>query len=81
MSNAPSRPLDADDDEELPRCKCGTDRDSKFAFIRREYSFFGTLYLLWGGTSIPTRVEFMCVKCGETFDSSTSPSFCRNYIS
>ena len=65
---------------ELPHCRCGTDRDSKYAYTGREYSFFGTLYLLWGGTSVPTKVTFTCVKCGEPFDGSTSPRVCRNYV-
>jgi hypothetical protein len=64
----------------LPRCKCGTDRNSKYAYTGREYSFFGTLYLLWGGTSVPTKVTFSCVKCGEAFDGSTSPRVCRKYV-
>lgn len=70
----------SDDDEPLPRCQCGTDARSKYAVIDREYSFFGTLYLLWGGTSVPSRVSFRCVKCGEMFESTTSPSVCREYI-
>ena len=63
-----------------PRCKCGTDRHSKFSYTGRDYSFFGTLYLLWGGTAVPTKVTFTCVKCGETFDRSASPRVCRNYV-
>lgn len=65
---------------EMPRCKCGTDRDSKFRIVTRDYTFMGTLYLLWGGTSVPTKVTFHCVKCGEVFDTSTRPSVCRRYI-
>ncbi len=68
-----------DDDEVLPHCKCGTDRRSKFSVVDREYTFLGTLYLLWGGTAIPTKVSFRCVKCGAMFDSSTSPRICREY--
>ncbi len=64
----------------LRQCKCGTDRDSKYAYAEREYSFLGTLYLLWGGTSVPTKVTFLCVKCGDRFDSSTSPRVCRNHV-
>lgn len=84
MSEAPA-PLAAtpavdDGEEALPTCPCGTDRDSRFCVRDREYGFFGTLYLLWGGTSVPTRVRFRCVKCGKTFDSTTRPSECRNYI-
>jgi hypothetical protein len=83
MADAPSRPLDAaddDEDEELPHCTCGTNRESKYAYVRQEYGFLGTLYLLWGGTGVPTKVSFHCVKCGETFDESTSPSVCKKYI-
>jgi hypothetical protein len=65
---------------ELPRCGCGTDRASKFSVVHRQYGFFGTLYLLWGGTAVPTRVSFRCVKCGAQFDASTRPSVCRQYI-
>jgi hypothetical protein len=68
------------DGSALPQCKCGTDRDSKYSYTEREYSFFGTLYLLWGGTSVPTKVIFKCVKCGDVFDSSTSPRICRKYV-
>jgi hypothetical protein len=68
------------DGSALPQCKCGTDRESKYSYTEREYSFFGTLYLLWGGTSVPTKVTFKCVKCGENFDSSTSPRVCRRYV-
>jgi hypothetical protein len=65
---------------ELPRCKCGTDRTSKFSVIERQYGFFGILYLVWGGTSIPTKVTFRCVKCGSIFDSTTREVECRRYI-
>lgn len=68
------------EDETPPRCGCGTDRDSKLCIRDRQYSFLRTLYLLWGGTSVPTRVSFRCVKCGKTFDSTTHPSECRQYI-
>ena len=72
----------ADDqaEEPLPSCGCGTDRLSKFSVRDRQYSFLGTLYLLWGGTSIPSKVSFRCVKCGKTFDATTDPSECRQYV-
>jgi hypothetical protein len=73
MSNAVSA-------REVPHCKCGTDRDSKFCVIERQYGFFGILYLVWGGTAIPTKVTFKCVKCGTLIDSTTSESECRRYI-
>jgi hypothetical protein len=68
-----------DDDDELPRCKCGTDRHSKFSVIDRDYTFLGMLYLLWGGTSVPSKVSFRCVKCGSMFESSTAPRICREH--
>jgi hypothetical protein len=65
---------------EVPSCKCGTTRDSKFAIVEREYGAFGILYLVWGGTAVPKKVSFKCVKCGRTFDSSTREAVCRRYI-
>jgi hypothetical protein len=75
MSNQPPEAT-----ADLLRCKCGTDRNSKYCLRDREYSFLGSLYLLWGGTSVPTSVKFRCMKCGHTFDSTSRPSECRNYI-
>jgi hypothetical protein len=82
MSQGPAQPVPYRDDEgdALPTCKCGTDSESRFCVKDREYSFLRTLYLLWGGTSVPTKVSFRCVKCGETFEVSTSPAVCRKYI-
>ena len=62
---------DHDHPPQRPKCACGTDRTSRLATPEREYSFAGTLYLLWGGTPVPTRVRFRCVRCGEVFDEST----------
>jgi hypothetical protein len=67
-------------DEPLPSCQCGTNAESKFCVADRAYSFVGLLYLLWGGTSVPTKVSFRCVKCGETFEVLTDPALCRLYI-
>jgi hypothetical protein len=78
MSQAPG--LHGPEEEAPPTCKCGTDADSKFCVRDREYGFFGTLYLLWGGTSVPSKVSFRCVKCGETFEVTTSAVECRRYI-
>lgn len=69
-----------DDEEDLPQCKCGTNRLSKFSVVNRDYTFFGLLYLLWGGTSVPSKVSFRCVKCGALFESTTSPSVCRENV-
>ncbi len=76
---SPAAPT-ADAEQAQPTCPCGTDRDSKFAVIGRDYTFLGILYLLWGGTAVPRKVTFSCVKCGAAFDSSTAPSVCRRYI-
>jgi hypothetical protein len=69
-----------DDEDDLPRCACGTDRKSKFSVVNRDYSFLGLLYLLWGGTAIPTKVSFRCVKCGKLFETSASPRICREHV-
>ncbi len=76
---SPSAPAPAPA-EERPRCRCGTDRSSKFSIVDRDYTFLGTLYLLWGGTSVPSKVTFRCVKCGQTIETSTRRALCREYI-
>jgi hypothetical protein len=77
----PEPPADLDaDDEELPHCKCGTDRRSKYSVVNRDYTFLGLLYLLWGGTAIPSKVAFRCVKCGALFESTTSRGVCKEHI-
>ncbi len=72
-------PPDDEEEEKLPQCKCGTDRRSKYSVVNRDYTFLGLLYLLWGGTSIPTRVTFRCVKCGDLIESTRSPPICREH--
>jgi hypothetical protein len=52
----------------LPTCSCGTDRTRREATPEREYTVLGALYVLWGGTSVPSRVNFRCVHCGVVFD-------------
>jgi hypothetical protein len=66
--------------EDLPTCRCGTDRTSREASPEREYTFKGTLYALWGGTPVPERVSFRCVRCGEVFDSCRDLETRRAYI-
>jgi hypothetical protein len=73
-------PAQEADEEVLPTCKCGTNAESKFCVKDREYSFVRLLYLLWGGTSVPSKISFRCVKCGETFEVSTDPAVCRQYV-
>jgi hypothetical protein len=76
----PTAPESDDDYEELPRCKCGTDRRSKYSVANRDYTFWGLIYLLWGGTAIPSKVAFRCVKCGAVIESSTSPRICKEHV-
>jgi hypothetical protein len=64
----------------LPMCKCGTNRTHRAATPERQYTFMGTLYALWGGTSVPSRVEFRCVHCGVVFDACTDTPTRRAFI-
>jgi hypothetical protein len=66
--------------EALPTCKCGTDRTRREATPLREYTFLGTLYALWGGTPVPTRVGFRCVYCGVEFDACSDVATRRAFI-
>lgn len=73
MSDEPQKP-------ELPHCRCGTDRDHPHASPEREYGLLGTLYLLWGGTSVPRKVAFRCLLCGEVFDEVKGRSRVMRYV-
>jgi hypothetical protein len=54
------------------RCRCkATTRDSQDVIVERDYSLWGLLYLIWGGTSVPTQVSFRCPKCADIFEVST----------
>jgi hypothetical protein len=61
----------------LPTCKCGTNRTHRAATPERQYTFMGTLYALWGGTSVPSLVEF---RCGVIFDACSDVATRRAYI-
>ena len=63
-----------------PRCRCGTERTDRAASPEREYSLAGACYLLWGGTSVPTRVRFRCIHCGDVFDQCTDRETMRAYV-
>jgi hypothetical protein len=65
---------------DLPTCRCGTDRTCREATPERDYSLLGTLYVLWGGTSIPSRVSFRCVHCGRVFDTRTDLATRKAFI-
>lgn len=67
---------------ERPRrraCACGTTRNDKFAVAETEHTILGNLYTIWGGTSIPIRVNFRCIKCDTLFDSSTNKKVCWDH--
>jgi hypothetical protein len=78
VSSAPA--ASGDESKPLRRCKCGTSRLDPHAAPQREYSMLGAMYLLWGGTCVPSRVNFCCVLCGETFDAVTDRSDCYQYV-
>jgi hypothetical protein len=64
----------------LPTCPCGTDRTCRAATPERDYTMAGTLYALWGGTSIPSSVGFRCVHCGIVFDTCSDIVTRRAFI-
>jgi hypothetical protein len=71
---------DRDPTKTLPTCKCGTDRTCRAATPEREYTILGTLYALWGGTSIPSVVQFRCVHCQVVFDRRADQATRRAFI-
>jgi hypothetical protein len=65
---------------DLPTCACGTDRTCREATPEREYTLGGMVYALWGGTSVPSRVNFRCVHCGVVFDTRHDLATRRAFI-
>jgi hypothetical protein len=61
-------------------CACGTDRTCRAATPERQYTLVGALYALWGGTSVPSRVDFRCVHCGKVFDERSDLATRRAFI-
>lgn len=58
--------------EQVLRCRCkATTRDSEDVIVERDYSLWGLLYLIWGGTSTPTQVSWRCPKCADIFEVSS----------
>ena len=64
----------------LPTCRCGTDRTCREATPERVYTTAGALYALWGGTSVPSCVNFRCVHCGVVFDARYDVATRRAHI-
>ena len=64
----------------LPTCRCGTDRTRREATPERDYTMLGAMYALWGGTAIPSRVNFRCVHCGVIFDGASDVATRRAHI-
>jgi hypothetical protein len=80
QSQTHATPINPYRESALPSCKCGTNRTHRAATPERQYTFMGTLYALWGGTSVPSLVEFRCVHCGVIFDACSDVATRRAYI-
>ena len=64
-----------------PRCRCGFDRDGVMVSAEAKYSGWGWFWVTFVGvTSTPTRVDFRCRVCNETFDTEKDPAQLRRYV-
>ena len=60
------------DTSELPKCACGHTRYNKGPVIADcEYSIWGTMQLLMGGSVVPKKARFRCVQCGREVETVT----------
>lgn len=66
-------PDDADSSE-LPTCRCGFDRNHYRVSRNGQYTLTGWFLLTCGISVTPTKVEWQCRICNQTFDASTDPA-------
>ena len=79
QQSQPPAPTAATTQEPLQTCRCGHNRNHAMVTGERSYSFIGWIALLVGVTAIPTKIEFRCSKCTQTFEASTDADICEMY--
>ena len=62
------------------RCSCGHDRSHPDVGAHARYGFWGWIALGMGASAVPRRLDFVCRRCHETFDSTTDPAEVRRHI-
>lgn len=66
-------------EEKKKVCRCGHDREHLFVSVKHHYSIGGWFWLLFGATAKPVRLSWVCRKCNETIDETSSPRAMEEY--
>ncbi len=64
----------------LPCCGCGHDRNHFMVSPEPQYTFFDWFTVIFGITTVPYEVQFMCRACGVTFDRTTDQTEMQRVI-
>ncbi len=55
---------------ELKKCKCGHDKNHKFAIAHKQYTKWGEILQLIGISAQPQKIKYECIKCQSYFDET-----------
>jgi len=55
----------------VTRCRDGYTKTSPEVQVNYQYSGLGLIWLMFGYTALPRRIDFVCPSCGEVFGSIT----------
>ena len=61
-------------------CRCGHTWDHKSVVPTPRYGFWRSMTLFYGVTARPRRIDYVCVRCGQTVKSTTDPALLRDFI-
>jgi DNA-directed RNA polymerase subunit RPC12/RpoP len=61
------------------RCRCGFRLDHPLVGPRLHFSAPKWVLLCFGATPYPTRVDYVCSRCGVVFDSTKDPKVLETF--
>ncbi len=61
-------------------CRCGHDRDHYMVTVDKEYSAGGWFTVLFGISTVPSKVKLRCTLCGEVLEELTDPAALKKHI-
>lgn len=67
-------------DATAPRCKCGYSLGNFWVRPEAQYGLMGTLGLIFGVTSLPSRVDYRCSHCRTVLKSLTESNELKDYL-
>jgi hypothetical protein len=65
---------------EQKTCRCGHDRDHYMVTVDKEYSAGGWFTVLFGISTVPSKVKFRCTLCGDVLEELTDPAALKKHI-